>query len=470
MVDQMRGDCAGFAGHPVVRTPNLDRLAGRSAVFENTYVKSPLCGPSRTCLFTSRYVHEHGVWWNGIPFRGHCELLPEVLGETGYETAIVGKLHFAPADRSHGFDHKELHEELLLDGTGLEAYEQFLAAQSPPAKGPYDSTVWTHRPRRTGICEMDESLEETRWVADRTCEFFHRHRGKADAPFFLFASFIRPHSPYTPLPRFAKMYEHASIRAPEFEASEWEQVPPRIGAYAKSWGWDRLTGQDAVEVRRHYYGLCSQIDDGVGRILAGLEESGLADRTIVVFTSDHGDFLGEHGLYLKEHLYEGSVHVPLVIHDPRQCDGPVRCAALVESIDIMPTLLELTDVPAPASLRGRSLVPLMSDPTRPHREAVFMEWRTHSVLDDVRDVMDTCVDPNLKAIRTNEWKYIHYTGEPGELYNLREDPFERNNLFGDIGSRQARDGLRERLLAWAPAQERQAAPEPDNPYFASLFK
>ena len=187
MVDQMRGDCAGFMGHPVVKTSNLDRLAGESVVFENTFAQSPLCGPSRTCLFTGRYVHEHGVWWNGVPYRAGFPLLPEILRQAGYYTSIVGKLHYAPPRHDFGFDVKELHEECLLDGTDLESYEQFLQSSDPAgAASASESTEWLNEVSGLGICRMDERREESRWVADRTCRFL---KSQPRNPFFLFSSF-----------------------------------------------------------------------------------------------------------------------------------------------------------------------------------------------------------------------------------------------------------------------------------------
>jgi arylsulfatase A-like enzyme len=313
---------------------------------------------------------------------------------------------------------------------------------------------------------MEEAQEETRWVADRTCAFL---KERATQPFFLFASFIRPHSPYNPLPRFAELYSDAEVSTPTFDRAEWDQVPTRVRATAESWGWDRLTPDDFREVRRGYYGLCSQIDESIGRILRGLEEAGLADSTIIVFTSDHGDFLGEHGLLFKEHLYEGALHVPLIIGDPRQKRVGLRNSGLVETIDIMPTLLELVELDAPSQMRGKSLKPLMEDPCRPHRSAVFSEWTTHCVNSNARHVLDACVNPNIKSVRTTEWKYIHYVGEPGELYHISDDPGENRNLFDDPACLSVKKHMQELLLNWLIASEELSEPQKDNPYFAQTF-
>ena len=216
-------------------------------------------------------------------------------------------------------------------------------------------------------------------------------------------------------------------------------------------------------MRRHYYALCTQVDENIGRILSCLDELSLADSTIVVFTSDHGDFLGEHGLLFKEHLYDGSLRVPLLVRDPRR--KPARCPALAESIDIMPTVLDLVGVSPPAGLRGESLAHCMDRPDAPHREAVFSEWTTHCVNGKADVVSRAATDPNIKSIRTAEWRYTHYTREAGELYDLEKDPLERWNLFGKSSSRDVIDRLRANMLDWIMSTEPVPNAGTENPYF-----
>ncbi len=457
MADQMRGDHAGFAGHSYVQTPHLDRLASRGAVFEQVFAQAPICGPSRACIFSGRYVHEHGVWWNGVPIRKDEPLLPEIFRDAGYRTTMAGKLHLAPAQRSFGFEHRELHEELLLDELDLDAYENFLAGRA----GPEESTEWFSTTSGVGVCGMDAGLEETFWVADNTCALLEE---AGDDPFFHYASFVRPHSPYNPLPEFLDLYRGAAVDAPPFSTGEWEQVPPRVRATAESWGWDELKPKDFQEVRRHYAALCSQVDAGVGKILQTLEATGLADSTLVVFMSDHGDFIGEHGLLYKEHLYDGALHVPLVIAEPGR-RRPMRYAGLVETIDVMPTVLELAGVPDPSPGSGRSLVPVLENPARVHREHVLSEWVTHCVNENGKQVREACVDPCVTSVRTDQWKYMHYHGEPGELYDLAADPLERMNRFGEEKTQSVVRDLRNRM----PRHLLEASALPDrgkgNPYF-----
>lgn len=464
MADQMRADCAGFMGHPIVRTPDLDALAARGAVFENTFAQSPICTPSRVCYFTSRYVHAHGAWWNGVPMSRERVLLPEILRQSGYRTGLVGKLHFFPQDRDYGFDHRELHEEHLP--TELSAYSRFLSDQRPPARGPAACTEWSRHAAMVGTCQMDESIEETSWVADRTCALL---REQTDQPFFLYASFIRPHSPYNPLPRFAKLYESVAIEAPPFSRGEYDRLPARIRVVADSQGWDKLTPEDFAEMRRNYYALCSQVDENVGRILSCLEEQGLTESTIVVFAADHGDFVGEHGCFGKSHLWDGSLHVPLVICDPRRGGGALRYRGLVETIDVMPTLLDLLGIAIPDTVQGESLTHVIDEPERSHRDAVFAGFASYSVHRGVHEVLEAGVDPKIVSVRTDRWKYIHYVDEAGELYDLQDDPAERSNLFDDINTQPIREALREQLLNWQVRSNDNRVPERGNSYFRSFF-
>lgn len=470
MADQMRADCAGFMGHPLVRTPHLDALAARGVVFEKAFAQAAICTPSRVSYFTSRYVHAHGAWWNGVPMLPGISCLPETLRQAGYRTKLMGKLHFYPQDSGYGFEEKEIHEEMLPPE--LSAYGRFLAQQNPPAPWPSEATLWDPQHPRSatiGVCQMPEELEETRWVAEGACRYL---RGHKDEPFFLFASFIRPHSPYNPLPRFLEMYRDAPIEPPAFDRAELDQVPPRVPATLRSFQWDLLSPDDFRELVRHYYALCTQVDENVGRILDCLEAEGLADNTIVVWASDHGDFIGEHGDLHKMHLWDGSLHTHLVIYDPRRQGHPLRYSGLVESIDVMPTLLELLNLPIPEDLQGKSLLPVLNDPDQSHREAVFAEFADYTVTATVHEVLAACHDPNGVSVRTGRWKYIHYAGEDGELYDLADDPAERRNRFGDASLREVRAEMQQRLLDWRIAMPTNgySVPQRDNPYFRRYFE
>ena len=246
MVDQMRGDTLGYAGHPIVKTPHLDAFAERSVVFERTFSQCPLCTPSRASLFTGRYVHGHGSWTNGVPISREATFLPAYLKDNGYDTVMVGKLHQFPTDRDHGFNHKELHEERLpMDQS---AYAAFLEKEGIEGF-PGAHTDW--HPRPAGICRMAEEVEETRWVADRTLSLL-KERCTSDQPFFLYSSFLRPHSPFNPLERFAKLYDDVEIDAPEFDLEEWDKQPVRVRKYGESKDYHQVPEEEWVQKRKNY--------------------------------------------------------------------------------------------------------------------------------------------------------------------------------------------------------------------------
>ncbi len=445
MADHFRGDCMGCAGHEVVRTPNLDRLAARGTHFTNAYTVSPLCCPSRMSFFTGRYVHDHRVWWNGLSARPGLALLPDVFRQAGYRTGLIGKLHFYPQDQAYGFDHRELHEEGMWDPTVPNAYHNWYK-QKHGGRSPVDQTEWFgNRHAETGVCDMPEDDEQTFWAAERAGAFMAENR---DRPFFCFTSFIRPHSPYNPLRRFLDLYRDEAVEPPDFSREELDALPPRVRAQIEAHGWDQLGPEDFREVRRCYYALCSQVDAAVGQLLDRLESLGLAGNTIVVFAADHGDFVGEHGAMHKMHLWDGSIHIPMIVADPREAGG--QCAkGLVESIDLMPTLLDLCGVPFDESIQGRSFAPALRDPALPGRDAVFAEYAYHSVTQDVCRVRDSCADLNTVSVRTDRWKYIHYPYEAGgELYDLARDPGEQRNLYADPAFQHVRYDLQARLLDW----------------------
>jgi len=400
-----------------------------------------------------------------MPFTNPAPLLPEILRQNGYRTELIGKLHFFPQQPDYGFHHRELEEEAMPED--LSAYGAFLAAQQPPAKRAGASTSWSGIPE-VGVCNMAEELEETRWVADRADDFL---QGAGKNPFFLFASFIRPHSPYNPLARYLDLYNNARIDPPMFDQSEWDNLPPRVREHARITGWGRLTPDDFVEIRRHYYALCTMVDENVGRILDSIDRAGLAEETIVVFTSDHGDFLGEHGQLHKMYLWDGSLHVPLIVRDPRRPAG-LRYPGLVESIDVMPTLLDLVGIAAPPECQGASFSNALVDPGATHKQAVFAEYAHHSVFKGATKLYDACEDLNSISARTERYKYIHSPSEAGELYDIVADPGERVNLYHDPAMADVRQDLMMQLLDWRTGMRSfgYQQPDPSNPYFRQYFK
>ena len=463
MVDQMRADCLGMMGNSAVQTPNLDALAHRGVAFENVFAQFPICTPSRASIFTGRYVHSHGAWCNGVPISREAILLPEYLRDCGFDTSIIGKLHLFPQESDHGFNYRELHEEHLDDS--LSGYVDFLNRNGQKGGLPGNQTDWQNKP--IGICTMDEPYEETRWVANRARNWMREIR-KENQPFFLYSSFLRPHSPYNPLERFARMYDDTKIDPPAFDSEEWDRIPPRHRMYAESKDFNH-TSEEWTQLRLHYYALCTQVDESVGALLQALEDTGLAEDTLVLFTSDHGDYVGDHGLYGKGHPWDSAIHVPLIVYDPTDPGNGVRYPGLVESIDILPSVLDLVGLDIPQAVQGKSFMPAVRGEVEEHRSAVFSETVTHTNAQDVGPLFSVCPERHLITIRTKRWKYIHYVDEPGELYDLDSDPGERRNLIGLPEMTDTIATLRNRILDWTVQSSGFSAPDINNSYLNNYF-
>ena len=397
--DQHRADCLGCYGNSVIRTPHTDRLAAQGVRFSNAFVHAPQCVPSRVRLHTGTYPHVHGVPTNAAPIPESAQTLAKVLNGQGYRTACVGEMPFAPREDTCGF------QQVLANNSD---YDRFLASHGlkfPSSEGPFQAkpVPWT------------DDLDETAFFARHAREFLRSNR---ENPFFLHINFRRPHHPFNPPAPFDQMYAGARFPASYTKPGEMDNKPPQQkAALEKSVGFDlrTMTAADLDRVKQYYYGMISENDQYIGTILGELKSSGLEDRTIVVFNADHGEMLGDHGLLFKgSYMYDAVTQVPLVIRAPGKLPSGTVVDALVEEVDVMPTLLELMGVGPPAGVQGKSLVRLAKDPSAGHKQAVFAEF------------------PTIKMARTREWKLVRYNGNRfGELYHLAEDPHELTNLWDD---------------------------------------
>ena len=473
MADQLRFDCVGANGNRIIKTPHLDRLAEGSANFSQAFVQAPVCVPSRASFFTGRYPHSHRNRVNYTPLAASEVLLPALLKRAGYQTAIVGKshlyYHYPPTPdeaRQTGFDLVDLHDGVPFTDE-WSAYVRWRQANDPLRDIPYHQLARQVPRLRTSLPPganpyrgaIDERYTDTTWTGIRTRERLKELAG-GEQPFFLFCSFWKPHGPYdVPVP-FDSLYNDVEIPLPEPETRETiGRLPLPVQTLilrGKKPEFEMDRGQ-LQWLYRSYYGTVSHVDREIGLILDALKELGVHDNTIVVFTADHGDQLMEHGLTGKNVFFESSIRVPLMIRFP----GPVRPGrydALVESIDVLPTLLELAALPEPENCQGRSLVSTISDSGRPspERDAVFSENVIPEVItggdldfhfakgEGVKGVRH----PDARMVRTRRWKYIYYGSGVAELYDLRDDPRERHDLASDPGHKPIVDDLQRRLLTW----------------------
>lgn len=462
MTDQHRWDCIGANGNRLIKTPNLDRLAAGGANFTHFFVQAPVCVPSRASFFTGRYPHSHRNRVNYTPLDRGEVLMQSRLRDAGYATASVGKLHYHPPNvteaRRTGFDFVELHDAVRP----LDRFSDYVAWRNqhdPQANLYYRAYAKNipvgQNPFRQAI---DEDYSETTWVGERTRHHL-RQLARSDKPFFLFSSFWKPHSPFEVPQPFDAMYNDVEIPLPkQMTLDEIMQLPPPLRSLILRFRPAYDTARERLQwMYRSYYGAISHIDREVGLILDALDEAGIADNTIVVFSSDHGDQLLEHGLTGKNCFFEASVRVPFMIRFPKHV-RPGQYNELVESVDLLPTLFELAGLAEPYSNQGRSLVGLISDDGGNYvpRTAVFSENIIPEVITGGRDEFEFVKGegirgtrhPDAKMVRTRRWKYIYYPEGFAELYDLESDAKEMHNLAGDAQYREQVFEMKDHLLHW----------------------
>jgi N-acetylglucosamine-6-sulfatase len=441
VIDDLRWDEFGAAGHPFVKTPNIDRLAAEGVWFTNAFHAVPLCSPNRASLLTGQFPSRHGIIDNvARDFASHrLETFPKTLRAQGYETGFVGKWHMGndPTPRP-GFDYwvsfpgqgRTMDPELYEDGR-LQVVPGYV----------------------------------TDLLTDRAVEFINRER---DRPFALYLAHKAVHpdarqkddgsidmdhpSAYIPAPRHRGVYDGAVFaRRPNVVAS-----PDQLGdkpalrralAYRASDDITRMfggildPGTSDETIRRRAEMLLS-VDEGLGRIFAALEARGVLDQTLIVLTSDNGFFFGEHGLSLERRLpYEESIRNPLLIRYPPLAAAGARISPLVLSVDLAPTVLDVARAPVGDHIQGRSLVPLLRGESRGWRDALLVEFYTYE------NPMPWLVDMDYRAVRTERHKYVHWMQHPDldELYDLAADPYEMRNLVHDPAMAGVRRELRTRL-------------------------
>jgi arylsulfatase A-like enzyme len=463
MTDQQREDCLGANGNSLIKTPNLDRLAAQSANFTHAFVASPVCVPSRISFFTGRYAHSHRNRVNYTPLDRSEILVQARLKEAGYQTGVVGKLHYFPPTPEEamrtGFDHVELHDAVQFTDR-FSDYVKWRQANDPKKDIYYRAVAKNipagQNPFRSAI---DEAYTETAWTGQRG-RYWLAELAKAPQPFFLHVSFWKPHSPFEVPAPWDAMYNDVHIPIPDrFTQEDLAKLPPPLQKLATrdKGGLLQIDPERLEWMYRSYYAAISQIDAEVGLLLKTLEETGQANNTIVVFSSDHGDQLLEHGIMGKNCFFEASVRVPFLLSWPGHIK-PARHDDLIETIDLLPTLFELIGLPEPTEFQGRSFAPLIADLGRPYEphDAVFSENIIPEVITggpndypfEKGKGVAGIPHPDAKMVRTDRWKYCYYGDGDAELYDLKADPNERTNLAGRPETRDVEYEMRTRILNW----------------------
>ncbi len=439
--DQHRRDACGCYGNPIVRTPNLDRLAQQGVRFDRAYCSSPLCAPTRASQISRREVHNHGALTHaingenpGIPGNGGIEC-SETLGtmfrKAGYRTAAIGKLHVHGETRENdlGFDvrahrfYTYTYEDYTA-AVGQERVEAYLSGKSRSDKLKYNTAL--------DPVQMPEEYMQDTLTTETSTAFIRQNSGR---PFFIHVGLEKPHPPWTTQPRFIEMYDPAEIPLPSNRYQWWENEPLFPFIRAMGFNSDREAPFSDQEMRNciaAYYACISEMDSNVGRIMDTLRETGVLDNTIVVFTADHGDNLFEHALEQKHCFYEGSVGVPFILSVPDEFPAGEVSSQLAAGIDIMPTLADLCGLPIPGDADGCSLVPALKEETDEGR-AVFSEFYEHE-------------NAPGRMVRFREWKYIYYHGAAELLFNMEQDPEEMHDLVDEPEHADIRAELKRRVL------------------------
>ncbi len=485
VTDQHRADHLGCAGNPVIRTPNIDRIAGSGTRFSNAYVNNPLCMPGRATMFTGRTPRGHGVRTNGIGLDRRIPTMTQALVDAGYRTASVGKIHLRPFAIPTGArcadpltepetryawtegglaavptPYYGLQEVHFVGGHGVAwgDYGNWLAKQGEDALRL--RTREAGGPTRTGAEQawkmaMPEELHVSKWIADRTIEFLSRQQGSTQ-PFFLWCSFPDPHHPYCPPGRWFDMYDPADVPMPVRREGELDSLPPHFGRIRREdlplsgrVKATQMPDEQLREILALTYGMISLADHHIGRVLDAVERFGLREDTVVVFLSDHGDMMGDHWLINKGPFhFDGLLKVPFIWSWPghfRQSVSP----SPVSMLDFAPTILDLAGVPIPEG----------EVPPTPEAYQMLPPWPGKSLAPLLRGEVDHVQDSvlvendedyiglRLRTLVTERYKITVYPGQPyGELFDRQADPHELYNRWDDPGLRTTRLELQAQLL------------------------
>ena len=417
MSDQHSPHVLGCAGDKVVRTPTLDRLAERGVHFTNAYCGNPLCVPSRMTFLTSRHCSDIRVWTNGCRLQSDIPTFVHYLVNAGYETILCGRMHFVGSDQRHGFERRiigDVHpklEHIPLSTTGQTADGVKVAGPGHTAYSCYDEEV-------TKVC----------------CQFLDSwDRSPGDRPFFLTVGYVLPHCPYIAPKRLFDEY-FDKVGAPQLPDGYHDSLHPFMRSWREHRKVDELTDEQVRTARAAYHGLVTLMDELIGDIISALSKTHFGEDTLIIYTSDHGEMAGEHGMWWKSSFYEGSVGVPLIISWPGHLAEGRTTAKITSLLDIGPTLTELVGGSPMSHVSGRSLMGFLTG------DGGVPDWHDVAFAESggLRD------DAPGRMIRRGPWKLNYYHGyEHPQLFNLESDPEEWN----DLGSDESYSDIRNELLA-----------------------
>lgn len=416
MADQMTPFALSAYGRHVTKTPNMDALAARSVVFDSAYCASPLCAPSRFSFLSGKLPSAIRAYDNAAEFPAQTLTFAHYLRAEGYRTILSGKMHFCGPDQLHGFEERLTTDIYPADFGWTPNWDDF--STRPTWYHNMSSVIDAGPCARTNQLDFDEEVTYTtrQKLFDIARE---RQAGKDARPFCVVASLTHPHDPYAIPQKYWDMYSDEEIEMPAFRDSLDEADPhSKRLRYVCETDKTPPTDQQIRNARHAYYGAISYVDAQFGAILEALDESGMADDTIIIVTSDHGEMLGERGLWYKMTFFEGGCRVPLIVHAPKQFSAH-HVTQSVSHLDLLPTLVELgRGAPReqwPDTIDGQSLLPHLLDQDHAHDEAIG-EY-----------LAEGAIAP-IVMLRRGDFKFIHTQADPDQLFNVSADPLERSNL------------------------------------------
>jgi len=468
--DQLRADVLGCYGSHQAKTPNIDALAARGTVFDNAYVSSPVCAPNRASWATGQYPSAHGLSTNGIALDTASQTFMECLRRSGYQTAVAGKLHFKPqwshargdpsfatdvvsgkgADdpqpRPWDFPYYGFEQCALTEDHNAGSYASYLEANNyDPWQDPHSASYPQHVTQRSHV-PVEHS--KTNWITDRSIEFVDGF--DHDRPFMLWTSYVHPHHPFVVPAPYDEMFKADQMDLPAWDEAAIEKWPEAYrakyfaeGTGHEAIGMHKLADEDFLKIRAFYYGMVAHIDKQIGRLIHQLNTMPSDRETIIVFSSDHGEMLGDQHLLFKATHYRCVTRVPLVITLANQKGK--RCNSLTSAVDIMPTILEMAGVASPSGLQGQSILRCVTNSDHTLREGVYVE-------------NPDCIRSYITDKARLSW---HGPSAQGELYRFENDPHELRNLWGASDAAMLKHEMMESLLnalvTEAPIPQRRVA-------------
>ncbi|MFR9708121.1 sulfatase [Paenibacillus sp. MB22_1] len=455
MCDELRADSLGYMGNSIVKTPHLDNLSKDAVIFENAYTNCPMCVPARASMMTGRNPISNGVLDNAMLMIDDEKPLPDLLRQNGYTTTLFGKLHVHRSAEEIGF-------EEFQSGYG-DPYTSFLGIKDPEMRK--KSSYKKNEGDIPLVIHGESPTHPDQTPCSRLTEDYIRRISEipgSDKPIFHHLSLHDPHTPYMPTKPYSEMYDPAQMPLPPNAGRSLDDKPITHRYFHKVRGFDKLTEEDYRKSLASYYGLVTHVDDRIGKVIARLKELELYDDSLIIFTSDHGSMMGEHGFVEKwGHMYEPVVRIPLLVKLPQNVNGGMRLDTFAEIIDILPTILDAAGIAVPEEVQGKSLLPVCRGESKEHRTEAHSQYFCGSLHREpalmIRDHQwKLTIYPEQESIHEKLYgdhylKYSSFFDLPlveGELYDLLSDPYEQHNLFDNPKYAAQKEEMLSKLESW----------------------